>query len=353
MRAINKILIIRFSSIGDIILASPLIRALRAAHPDALIDFLVKSEYAELVRYNPHLSSIIELKTSEKEELKQLKLKIRSEHYDVIFDIHNSLRSRYLRKFSGAKHTSVVNKRLIARFARVNLKRNIYSKVISVADRYFETASAYGVRDDGKGLEIFIPDDTVSAVRALMSKYNLSRYERVVGFAPSAKHFTKRWPTERFVELGITISKQHMAKILIFGGKDDADYCGDIAHMINADLGSSAAESIAGNFSLLETAAALDSCNVVVSNDTGLMHLAAARKRDVVAVFGSTVREFGFFPYGTRSIVVENESLPCRPCSHIGLAACPEGHFKCMKDITAGRVYAAVEELSNTPVVSH
>jgi lipopolysaccharide heptosyltransferase II len=350
MRALNKILIIRFSSIGDIVLASSLIRALRMSYPDALIDFLVKSEYAELVRFNPHLSSVITLRTSKMEELTDLRRRIGSERYDAIFDIHNSLRSRFLRLFSGAKHVSVVNKRVLPRFVLVKFKRNLYNEVLSVANRYLETAAMYGVHDDGKGLEIFIPDDTASAVLAIMGKYNLTRYERVVGFAPAAKHYTKRWLPERFVELGIKLAKQERAKILVFGGKNDSDFCGDIAQLINSDLDSSAAESLAGKFSLLEIAAALDYCHVVVSNDTGVMHLAAARKRNVVAIFGSTVREFGFFPYKTKNLVIEQEGLPCRPCSHIGLAQCPKGHFKCMRDINVDRVLSATRELFEPPI---
>jgi ADP-heptose:LPS heptosyltransferase len=167
----------------------------------------------------------------------------------------------------------------------------------------------------------------------------------VVGLVPAAKHFTKQWLPERFVALGEMMAKKHRAKIFVFGGKTETDYCGDIAQMINANLGLSVAESFAGKFSLLETAAALDFCGVVVSNDTGLMHLAAARKKKVVALFGSTVREFGFFPYGTDHIVVEQSGLPCRPCSHIGLAKCPEGHFKCMKDTTVEQVVEAAEKL--------
>jgi len=349
MRAINKILIIRFSSIGDIVLASLLIRTLRNAYPDALIDFLVKSEYAELVRHNPYLSSVIELKTSETDERTTLKRRIRSEQYDLIVDIHNSLRSRYLRMFSGAKRTTVINKRIIPRFALVKFKKNIYKDVVPIAERYLETVSKLNVQNDGKGLELFIPEDTMSAVSAIIQKYNLDRYETVYGFAPTAKHFTKRWPQERFVELGIRIAKNSRTKIFIFGGKEETDYCGDIAQMMNAELGSSAAESMAGKFSLLETAAALDYCSVVVSNDTGIMHIAAARKRNLVAIFGSTVREFGFFPYGTNNVVVEQEGLDCRPCSHIGRNSCPKGHFKCMKDISTDTVLAAIGEVYGYP----
>ncbi|MBI3764982.1 MAG: glycosyltransferase family 9 protein [Ignavibacteriales bacterium] len=348
MHNFNNILIIRFGSLGDIILASPLIRVVRAAYPLAHINFLVKSQYAELLKCNPYLSSIIELKTSGDEELKNLKKSIQATRYDLILDIHNSLRSQRLRFFSHARRIRVVNKRVMRRFALVHLKRNYYKNLVSVADRYLETVRSFGIKDDGQGLEVFVPDETISSVRATMSKYKLEKYDIVIGLAPAAQHFTKRWPQERFVEFGVQAAKAWRIKILIFGSREERDYCGDIAQMINARAGSSLAESLAGTFSLLETAAALDFCTVVVSNDTGIMHLAAARKRKVVGIFGSTVRELGFFPYGTRSVVVENKGLGCRPCSHIGLDHCPEGHFRCMLDIHAGEVVSAMENMLNS-----
>ncbi|MGA2623784.1 MAG: glycosyltransferase family 9 protein [Bacteroidota bacterium] len=347
MEDLQKILIIRFSSIGDIVLASPLVRAVRTRYPAAQIDFLVKSEFAELVKFSHHLSTVIELRTADRRELKDLKKRIREEHYDVILDIHNSLRSRYLRGFSGAKSIGVVNKRVVDRFFLVHSKLNFYDRIIPVAERYLETAMRLGISDDSKGLELFIPDETMFAVSSALSKFRLERYDTVIGFAPAAKHFTKRWPQERFVELGVLYAKERKAKILVFGGKEDVEYCGDIAQMINTASGSGVAEIFAGRFSLLETAAALDSCDVVICNDTGVMHLAAARQRRIVAVFGSTVREFGFFPYGTESIVMESKGLSCRPCSHIGLEQCPKGHFKCMKDVLVDDVMNAVSQLVN------
>lgn len=345
MNGIRKILIIRFSSVGDVVLASSLIRGLRTAYPQAQIDFLVKSQYAELVRSNHHLSSVIELETSEREGLKTLCRRIRGEHYDVIVDIHNNLRSRYLRLFSRARFIVVVNKRVVARFMLVKFKWNFYRRVVSVADRYLEAAKSLGVSNDGKGMELFIPDQTTFSVAAMLGKFRLERYEIVVGCAPAARHFTKRWPMERFVDLGVRFARDYRAKILIFGGPEDAEYCGDIAQMINASFGGNIAESFAGKLSLLETAAALTFCDIVVSNDTGVMHLAAAQQRKVIAIFGSTVREFGFFPYGTEHLVVEDKELRCRPCSHIGLKQCPQGHFQCMKNIMVDDVLTAAKKL--------
>lgn len=351
MRSPDKILIIRFSSLGDIILASPLLRVLRAACPDARIDVLVKSEYADLVRHHPAVASVITLSSSSaKEDLRDLRARVRMEGYDVILDLHNSLRSRYVRFLSGARLVAAVHKRAARRWLLVNLKRNVYRDAVPVAERYIETAARLGVAPDGRGPEVFIPGETVSRVAAIMSKYKLERYASVVGLAPSARHFTKRWPPERYRDLGIRLAKEGRAKLLVFGGPEETDYCGDIAQMINAEVGAGAAESLAGKLSLLETAAAFDHCSLVVTNDSGLMHMASARGRGIVAIFGSTVREFGFFPYGTRSVVLEQQGLACRPCSHIGRSECPEGHFRCMKEISVDDAVAAVRSFDQGAV---
>lgn len=345
MRELNNILIIRFSSIGDIILTSPVVRLLREAYPQARIDYIVKSEYAELVKENPRLSNVIELKTSERDELEALRARIRNERYDVIVDLQNSLRSRYLCFRSGAGSVKRVNKRAIRRFFLVKAKKNFYRNIPSVADRYLEAVRAFGIQDDHKGLEITVPEDVRSSVAAVLSNYHLEKYRYVVGIVPAAKHFTKRWLPERFVEFGTRFAKEQNAKILIFGGKAEVDYCGDIAQLINAQSGATIAESFAGKFSLLETGAAFDRCDLVVTNDTGLMHLASARKRNILAIFGSTVREFGFFPQGDNAVVIERNGLSCRPCSHIGLATCPKGHFRCMKEIQVEEIFTQAKTL--------
>jgi lipopolysaccharide heptosyltransferase II len=345
----EKVLIIRFSSIGDVILASPLVRVLRAGLPGAQIDFVVKAEYADLLLYNPHLSSVIQLRTRGKEELSLLRKAIRRTRYDLLLDIHNSLRSRFLRLFSGASSVRVVRKRALSRFILVNLKRNLYRTVVPVPERYLETVKGVGITDDGQGLEVFVPPEVRSSVAAMLDRYKLERYERVIGLAPTAKHFTKRWPGERFVEFGVRSAQLLRAKLLIFGGREDQEYCGDLAQMINAESATTAAESLAGRLSILESAVTMEACHVIVSNDTGMMHLAAAARRKVVAVFGSTVREFGFFPYRTEHSVVETKDLPCRPCSHVGLDRCPEGHFRCMRDIRAAEVLSAVQSLLAEP----
>lgn len=347
MPDLEKILIIRFSSLGDIILASPLVRRLRYAYPNARIDFLVKAEHADAVNFNPHLSSVITLKTSEKQELRDLKKNIRQTGYDLIIDIHNSLRSRYVRWGSGAVHAAVVNKRVIKRFFLVALGWNFYRNVVPAAERYCEAVRKYGVTDDGGGLEIFFPEEIRSDAVSVVERLKPEKYDVIIGMGPTARHGTKRWPAERFVELGVALAKRYRCRIFLFGSREEYDFCGDMAQMINSYAGYAVAENFAGRLSFPETLAAMDYCRVVVSNDSALMHMAAARKKTIVALFGSTVKEFGFFPYRTKNIVVERNNVRCRPCSHIGRENCPKKHFRCMKEITAAGVMNAIDEAMN------
>jgi heptosyltransferase-2 len=132
---------------------------------------------------------------------------------------------------------------------------------------------------------------------------------------------------------------------LVFGGKSERAYCETIVKSINDGLGKTFACNLAGSLAILETAAAFDACSLIVSNDTGLMHVACARGRKIVALFGSSVEEFGFFPFRAESAVLQTDGLRCRPCSHIGLNSCPKSHFRCMKEISVDRVLTAASEL--------
>jgi len=336
----------RFSSIGDVVLASPLLRVLHKRFPSSRIDFVVRKEYAELVRYNPILNFVYEFNAlGGYQELRQLSSAIRREKYDLIVDIHNSLRSRYIRSFSRAKEVVVINKRAFARMMLVNFKKNYYHDMVSVADRYIEPVEVYGIENDTQGLEIIIPDETKYGVSAKISALKLHAAEKIIGFCPSAKHATKRWPEKRFIETGLRLASELNAKIFLFGNASDTALCRTIASGINKGQNGTCAIEFSGQFSLLETATAMNFCDVVVTNDSGLMHIAAAMKKKVVAIFGSTVREFGFIPIGTENIVIERKGLYCRPCSHIGRNNCPEGHFRCMKEIQVGEVVDSIKKI--------
>lgn len=332
----RKILIIRLSSIGDIVLSTPLIRVLRNKFPNSQIDFIIKREFAELLKYNPNLTNLIEFNSENGfKELLKLKRQILKEKYDLIVDIHNNLRSVFLRTFTGARVVRI-NKRVFKRFLLVKFKINLYKNAIHVVDRYIETLYNFSIKNDNQGLEIFVPEDTIETTK---NKIDFSDENFYIAIAPSAKHETKRWLPERFAQLGDKLAEKFKAKIILLGGKEDEDRCRLIEQMmINKPI------NLCGKTSLLESAAALSLCKLLVTNDSGLMHIGSAMKTKIVAIFGSTVKEFGFFPYGVESITIE-KNISCRPCSHIGKDKCPKGHFRCMKDIQVDDVFNACVKL--------
>jgi len=354
----SKTLVVRFSSIGDIVLSSPMLRALRAKFVDGQIDYVTRREYAELVKFNHHLNHTYEFDTATGfEGLRKLKRTIKSEGYDLIVDIHDSLRSKYLRGLRGTKQIAVVKKRVIERSLLVQAKKNIYREAVSVVDRYVEPLKRFGIENDGKGLELHIPDEVLFRISGKIATLRLERFERIIGICPGARHFTKRWPPQRFAELAARLANEMKAKVLVFGGEGDSGICSSIAARITELAGIERATDYCGRLGLLETAAAMEYCDAILTNDTGLMHMATAMRRKIVAIFGSTVKEFGFFPYQAEGFVLERDGLYCRPCSHIGRSACPEGHFRCMEEISVDEVFQKAKMLISgdavrAPVVS-
>ena len=342
---IHKTLIIRLSSVGDVVLASPLLRALHRRYRDCQIDFLVKAEYAELVQFNPHIAHVIRFPGGGTlGDLARLRRTIMSSGYDLIIDIHDSIRSRYLS--AGAGMVTRVNKRKIARTLLVNFKLDVYDRfggAPDVAARYLETVLPWGVEDDGGIPELFFPPGLPAAVEELLRGEQIPHGMRCLGVCPCARHGNKMWPGERFAESAGRLAEKHGLPVLLFGGAGERKMCGEIEAMINGSHPRARVLNLAGRLSLLETGCAMDRCAVVLANDTGLMHIAEARGVPVVAVFGPTVRKFGFFPRGARATVVEHPGLSCRPCTHIGLPRCPLVHFRCMKEIGPDAVTRAAE----------
>jgi ADP-heptose:LPS heptosyltransferase len=236
---------------------------------------------------------------------------------------------------------------VIPRWLLLRFKADWYSLfggAPGMADRYLETLRPWGVRDDRGGLEVFPSAGSRREADELAATVWPSRgevREGMIGIAPSARHATKRWPWERFAETGAELSRKHRKGLILFGGPEDTELCGNVGRRIRELHPAVELLDASGRLTLLGTAALMDRCAVVVTNDSGLMHLAAARKRRIVACFGSTVRQFGFYPPAELSIVVEEHGLPCRPCTHIGRAECPLGHFRCMTAIAPARVTAA------------
>jgi heptosyltransferase-2 len=309
----NKILIIRLSSLGDILLTTPFIRAIKMQFPHIKIDMLIREEYVDVIKLNPYIDKMFLFKKDYKSNIVLIE-QLKNNNYELVIDLQNNLRSRKV--VSSLKIKCVkFDKRSFDKFLLVNFKINKLREASQIPVRYSNTIQS--LKLDEQGLDLFTDK---SANTELIGKNNL------IGFCPGARHFTKRWPKEYFIELGNKLT-QNGYTIVLFGGKIDKEICAELVDKI------SGAFNLSNNDELLQTAADMKLCNAVVCNDSGLMHTASALGTKVIAIFGSTVKEFGFAPYNCNNLILENNSLTCRPCSHIGRSDCPKKHFDCMKAI--------------------
>lgn len=302
---------------GDVILTTPVIRALKKKFTNSKIDFLVKPQYLDVIRYNPNVNETFEFVVEKSNELlKQLK----QNRYDAVVDLQNNFRSR---KITYQLNSTVFRfkKLTLKKFLLVHFKMNLLKNSKTITERY--AAAVPDLQLDDKGLEIFFPDKIQS---------KLDKKNEIIGFCPGSKHYTKRWLAEYFIELGKKLTA-HKFTIALFGGRDDREICFNISKQIPNCI------NLQNEDDILETAANMKECKLIISNDSGLMHTASAVGVPVAALFGSSVKEFGFVPYGIKNLILENKSLSCRPCSHIGKENCPRKHFRCMKDLTPEFVY--------------
>jgi lipopolysaccharide heptosyltransferase II len=336
MTDVHKILIIRLSSIGDIILTTPLLRSIRATYPLAVITYITKKQYASLLVDSPYIGELIAFDKSEGfRGLRKIKRQLRDQHFDACLDIHNNWRSRFLRFGLGARLITTYPKYIIRRSLLVRFKINLYRHIRPVYLRYFEAARKLNVQYDGKGSEIHFPEAASEKVTGILKSFGYAFDTPLVVICPGATYFNKKWLTEGFIKTGRYLRDEKSAFVIIHGGRDDRDVCENIA----AQIGDHSC-SLAGTLSLPESAALLKSSSLVIANDSGLLHMAQSQKRPVVGIYGPTTRELGFFPIEENSTVVET-SLSCRPCTPKGLNYCPKGHFKCMKDISPEMVIQA------------
>ncbi len=297
-----------------------MIRTIQRKYPDKKIHFLLRSEY-EAILVNNHFLDKLYLFTRNDAENKKLIKTLKNEKYDLVIDLQNNLRSNFVCKKLHIK-TIKFNKRDLAKFLLVNFKIDLLKNALQIPERYAAMFDNFHL--DGEGLDL-ITYNAPSTLFEADKKY--------IGFAPGSRHFTKTWPRNYFIELGKMLNAQGYT-IALFGGKDDRLVCAEIcAEVKSIDL--------SNKNDILQTAADMKKCTAIVCNDSGLMHSAVASGIKVLAIFGSTVKEFGFTPYVgnnpgllKNNLVVENKSLSCRPCTHIGRDKCPRKHFKCMLELS-------------------
>jgi ADP-heptose:LPS heptosyltransferase len=324
-----KILILRFSSIGDIVLTTPVIRTLKT-QLDAEVHYATKKEYEGILLNNPYIDKVHTLEDS----LNQFSKELRMENFDMVIDLHSNLRTKIL-KFKLGKKSYTFHKLNIKKWLLVNLKINNMPSM-HIVDRYMEVVAPLGVKMDSLGLDYFIPDKDEVENDWLPETHRNGYAVFVVG----AKFKTKQLPMKRMIELCDRINKP----IVLVGGTEDIEIGNEIekffAHGTVAE--EKAIEELkkntvifnaCGKFSLNQSASLIEKASWVFTHDTGMMHIAAAFKKTIYSIWGNTVPAFGMYPYRTKFIIFENNKIKCRPCSKIGFEKCPKGHFKCMNDL--------------------
>lgn len=322
---VKNLLIVRLSSLGDILLTTPVIRAIKTSFPDIKIDFLLREEYYDLLRHNPHLENLITV-TNDKTYLKSLKYQICIKNYDLVIDLQNNFRSLSLLRCYGS---SVVTfkKGNLDKFLLVNFKINRLKDRKPIPVRYAQ--SVEGLNLDDKGIELYTKKTAIKT---------LETNEYFIGLCPGSRHYTKMWPEEYFIELGQQLEENNY-RVILFGGIEDIMLCKRIVSNLTSAI------NLCNDNDILQTAADMKRCTAVYCNDSGLMHVATAVDVPVLAFFGSTVREFGFSPYNAKNLILENNSLTCRPCTHIGRSRCPKNHFRCMKEISPQQAFQKLNTL--------
>jgi ADP-heptose:LPS heptosyltransferase len=323
-----KFLVIRFSSIGDIVLTSPVVRCLKTQVPDAEIHFLVKPQFKSVVANNPYIDKIHVLQQDWDKMIAELK----EENFDHIVDLHHNLRTLRVKNALGVPATSF-NKLNIEKLIFVKLKWNVMPKV-HIIDRYLKTVEQFGVYNDGAGMDYFIaPHEEIK-----LKDIPASHHAGYIGIVIGASFYTKKLPVEKLQELCAKIDHP----IILLGGPGDVAEGEEISKIDPIKI-----YNACGKFSLNESADLVRKSKLVIAHDTGLMHIAAALKKQVIAIWGSTTPSFGMVPYYGKNFLMRNgapyddvqvHKLWCRPCTKIGRDTCPQGHFKCMKNLSIDEI---------------
>ena len=362
----KKILVIRFSSIGDIVLTTPVIRCLKNQLQDVEIHVLTKKKFSGLYKTNPHINKVYEYDTSLKENIAELKF----ENYDYVVDLQKNKRSVRVMRALSCPHASFpklnVRKFLLSTF-KINIMPDVH-----IVDRYFKAVEKLGVKNDYQGLDFFISEKNIYPITELPEEFQNGYYAFVIG----GTYKTKILPPIKIVEVIKKIDKP----VILLGGPDDVERADEILSAISCQpsairfsdsrklsdsqilrfsdsqiqensqvfrFSDSQILNLVGKINLEQSASIVKNADSVLTNDTGLMHIAAAFHKNVVSVWGNTVPELGMYPYlpkePEKCHIVECKDVRCRPCSKLGFKECPKKHFKCMMDIEVDKVVSGLK----------
>lgn len=314
----KKILVIRFSSIGDIVLTTPVVRCLKNQLKDIELHVLTKKKFSNLFKKNTYVDKVFEFDNSLKDNIKELK----KENYDYIVDLQKNKRSKRVTVSLRCQHSSFPKlnfKKFLLTTFKINLMPDVH-----IVDRYFEAVKDLGVKNDLKGLDFFISTENQYDISELPSAFQNGFHAFVIG----GTYKTKILPAVKIVE----VIKKLQEPVVLLGGLDDVERANDVMNSVSENV-----VNLVGKINLEQSASLVKMAKSVMTNDTGLMHIAAAFHKNTVSVWGNTVPELGMYPYlpneKDKCHIVECKDVKCRPCSKLGFKDCPKKHFRCMMEI--------------------
>ena len=329
-----KILVIRLSSMGDIILTLPALKILKTRFPHAHVDVLVKARYRDLLQSQPQVDDLLVLE--EGEGIFSLARRLRQRSYDLVVDLHANLRSRLLGLLLRAERTLRVKKRPLRRRLMVLFHRRPAPRVHTV-DLYLDTLRPLGVEAGREAPRLSLRPNERQEADRFLDDLGPVRQKPFVGLHPGARWPGKRWPAERFIETGRRLTGTYRCGILVFGGEGEEALAEEVARGLGPD------GVVAAGLSLRSLMALIDRCALFITNDSGPMHLATALGVPVVAIFGPTHPVLGFWPLGERDVVLTAD-VECSPCSLHGRRRCRRD-WLCLRQVSVDQVIRAAEKI--------
>ena len=334
---ISRILIIQTAFLGDVILCTPLIKAARKLFPNSFISFLLIPETKNVLENNPHLNEILVYDKRGKEKglknfIKQVR-RIKKKDFDLAIIPHRYIRSALLAYLAGIPQRIGFDK---GTGSFLFTHKVTYQNDLHEVDRNLRLVKDFSHDLSDGAPELFPSPEDFSYASQLLQDAGVKENDRIVGIAPGSVWATKRWLPERFAQVSDLLTKEAGSKVVFLGSKQDERLCLEIATFMEKQP-----VILAGKTNILQSAAVISKCQVILSNDSAPVHIASAMKRPVVAIFGSTIPEFGFGPYGEDYTIIEKK-MECRPCGIHGKNRCPKKHFRCMTEITTREVFEAL-----------
>lgn len=337
---IPRILVVRYSSLGDVALTNPVLDGLLTAFPRAQVFFATKKQYVPSIQNHPALTRVIPLEGSGLFDLWAHLQEIKRVDPTLVLDLHDSLRSHIVSFFLRKARLLVYDKEAVRR--RLLVKKIGKGSSLHTIQKYLRILEPLGVRPHLKiKFEVQVSRKNQSFLREFLERRKIPPSQMVVGLGPGARWKTKQWMPERYAELASRLVEDYHCNLFWFGSPEEAP----LIESIKAKMRGTPLErgiNLAGEYPLEQAITLLGRCDLFIGNDSGLTHLASGRGCRVVVIYGSTTPSLGFEPWGPHS-VVEVANLPCRPCDVHGKNSCPLGHFKCMKDLTVDLVEGAVK----------